>query len=73
MSSQRFDFSYIIWSTLQLADLPADMTKYKALNLLTGNDYNFRVMAINVEGNSAPLETDTTVQIRKLAETLAGT
>jgi len=55
---------------LQVADLPADTTKYMVGSLAVGKEYQFQVSAVNAEGRSEPLQTDTTVDIKKQIGTL---
>lgn len=43
-----------VWSPV--ATLPPDATSYTVKNLVTNNEYNFRIIAQNSEGKSAPLE-----------------
>ena len=38
-----------------LDKLPADQTTYKATSLIVGNEYIFKVTAMNLEGESEPL------------------
>lgn len=48
-----------------------DITKYTATNLLENTEYLFRVIAINAEGHSEPLEaTDTTIPRKKIGKLL---
>ena len=42
----------------RLDHLDADTFKFKATNLISGQEYHFRVMAQNKVGLSEPLETD---------------
>ena len=46
----------------RLDHLDADTCKLKAVNLVSGQEYHFRVMAQNKVGLSEPLETDHVVK-----------
>jgi hypothetical protein len=48
-----------------VAEVRPTETKYKADTLRIGSDYDFRVIAVNVEGPSEPLQTSEPVEIRK--------
>lgn len=48
-----------------MADVLPTETKYKADRLRIGSDYDFRVIAVNAEGPSEPLQTSEPVEIRK--------
>jgi titin len=48
------------WS--KAGDVSADKTFFVADRLITGNDYYFRVIAVNDEGQGQPLESVTTVR-----------
>ena len=49
----------------KVGEVKPDVTQFTADRLLTGNDYYFRVKAINKEGDSEPLDTTEPVKIRK--------
>ena len=51
------------WS--KAGDVSADKTFYVADRLITGNDYYFRVIAVNDEGQGQPLESLETVRPEK--------
>ena len=58
-----------VWSKCGV--VAPDVTKYTAVNLLENTEYLFRVIAINAEGCSEPLEaTDTTIPRKKIGEFL---
>lgn len=48
------------WS--KAGDVSADKTVFTADRLITGNDYYFRVIAVNEEGQGKPLESLNTVK-----------
>ena len=45
----------------------ADVTKFTAKNLVVGYEYHFRILAVNAEGESWPLEgQDTVTPVEKI-------
>lgn len=51
------------WSKAGTVD--ASVTKFTAKDLTAGTEYNFRVIAVNAEGHSRPLEAKGTVKPMK--------
>ena len=49
----------------KVGEVKPDVTQLTADRLLTGNDYYFRVKAVNKEGESETLDTAEPVKIRK--------
>ena len=52
-----------MWS--QSGTVGPDKTTFTAKNLNVGNEYNFRIRAVNEEGESSPLEADKPVTPKK--------
>ena len=52
------------WRNLE--KLPADQTTYKATSLIVDNEYTFKVTAMNAEGESQPLTSDSVKPQKKL-------
>ena len=48
--------------------LPADQTTYKATSLMVDNEYTFKVTAVNAEGESQPLTSDSVRPQKKLGK-----
>ena len=51
------------WSKAGTVD--ASVTKFTAMDLEAGNEYYFRVIAVNAEGHSRPLEAKDTIKPMK--------
>ena len=50
---------------MKAGSVPKDTTTFTCTNLLEGNEYIFRVVAVNDEGESAPLESKESVKPQK--------
>ena len=50
---------------MKAGTVPKDTTTFTCSNLLEGNEYIFRVVAVNDEGESAPLESKELVKPQK--------
>lgn len=57
---ERRESTRTTWTKLDR--IGPDTLSYKALNLIEGNEYFFRVSAENKHGVSSPLETDSAVK-----------
>ena len=51
---------------MKAASVKADATSFRMSDLVEGNDYYFRVSAINAEGSSKPLESKETVTPQRI-------
>lgn len=61
---ERRESSKTSWTKLD--HIGPEALSYKAVNLVLGSDYYFRVSAENKHGISSPLETETTVKPKSL-------
>lgn len=47
---------------MRAGSVPAGTTSFKCANLIEGSDYFFRIIAVNDEGESQPLESKETIK-----------
>lgn len=61
--------SRLTWN--KAGEVDANTLEYRVMNLVEDTEYYFRVMAVNAEGESPPLETtDTTIPQREICKWL---